>query len=234
MAIKIFYTIALFGMFVSSALSAQETKQLNLDQVKIRGTRFIPYPNFSGKPYLNDKFILGEIELNDGTKIGNIGLSYSTYRDELIYYNTAVSAQILIDKISLKGFSLMDPRGEKRIFRRQYYDGSIHDNCYFELLSDGKFSLLAYRKVNLEPCDTYYTKSGLSYQPAWCYYIYSVGKGYSQVNISRNSLLSKFSKQNQKLIRKLLRKNGIFIADESEFTKAWNLIVENGFEPIFN
>jgi hypothetical protein len=222
------------AIFAITSLSAQDQFSEKDNSDRVRGTRFIPCPNYTGKPYLNDKFILGEIELTDGKKIENIGLSYCTYRDELIYYNTTISVQIQIDKISLKGFSILDSNGKKRIFRRQYFDGSFHGECYFELLSEGKTELLAYRKVNLETCNTYYSKSGLAYQPSFAFYMYAQGKGYSPINLTRNSLLSKFDKPTQKLIRKLLRKNGIFIADEESFISAWNLVTESGFTPSFN
>jgi hypothetical protein len=230
MTYKKLYIILLFGLLVHSSLCAQETVRNNRNDERIRGTRFIAYPNYSGKSYLNDKFVLGEIELNDGTKIGNIGINYSTYRDELIYYNSSIPAQIQIDKISLKGFSITDNYGKKRVFHRQYCSGSLHDECYFEILSEGTVSLLVYRKVNLESCDTYQSKSGLAYQPAYLYFLFSAEKGYLPVNLTRGSLLSKFNKPNQKLVKKLLRKNGVMLNDETGFIKAWNLIMEKGVE----
>ncbi len=233
MANRTLFIIFLFGFLASGLLSARESGPENQRTEKIRGTRFIPSPNYTGKPYLNDKFILGEIEFTDGTKLENIGLNYSTYRDELIYYNTVTSAQIQIDKISLNGFSFTDKTGAKRIFRRQYCSGSLQSECYFERLSEGKTALLVYRKVNLESCDTYYSKSGLAYQPAFIYYLYSKERGYSPVNMNRSSLLSKFDKPNQKLVKKLLRKNGIYISDEETLVNAWNLISEQGIEVNF-
>jgi hypothetical protein len=223
------YRILLFVLFLSASLSAQETAQQDQNTEKIRGTRFIPNANYAGKPYLNDKFILGELELADGTKLEKIGLNYSTYRDELIYYNTTISTQIQIDKISLNGFSFFDKFGNKRVFRRQYCDASLHAECYFEVLSEGETALLVYRKVNLESCDTYYSKSGLAYQPAYIYFLYSKDKGYSAINLNRNSFLAKFDKPNQKLIKKLLRKNGVYISDETSLVNAWNLVNEKKF-----
>ena len=230
---KILLTTLLFVFFTSSFLLAQETVVNNQNIEKLRGTRFIPYPNYSGQPFLNDKFLLGEIELTDGTKIKPVGLNYSTYRDELVYYNTAISTQIQIDKISLKGFSFTDNFGKNRVFHRQFCSASIHDECFFEVLSDGDPALLVYRKVNLESCDTYYSKLGLAYQPAYIYFIYSAEKGYSPLNLNRNSLLSKFDKQDQKSIRKLLRKNGVFISNEASMVEAWNLTKEKDYRISF-
>jgi hypothetical protein len=227
MDIKIAYTIILLGLLGSIQLIAQESNQNIGNSSRIMGSRFIPSPNYTGKPYLNDKFIFGEIEFTDGTKMDHIGLNYSTYRDELIYYNTTLRAQIQIDKISLNSFTLVDQFGKKRIFHRQYCSASLKSECYFEVLSEGDIALLVYRKVNLESCSTYYSKSGLAYQPANIYYFYSESKGYTPVNPSRNSFLSKFEKSDQKTVRKMLRKNGIIIAEESGLINAWNLIKEN-------
>jgi hypothetical protein len=230
---KLLYLVLTVGILSAVSVLAQQTDKTNQDNRKIRGSRFIPYPNYTGKTYLYDKFLKGEVELSDGTKISNLGLSYSTYRDELIYYNSVASAQIVIDKISLNGFSITDPNGIVRHFCRQYCSEYMRDQCYFEILSEGKISLLAYRKVNLETCNTYYSKSGLAYEPAYNFFLYSKEKGYSPVNLSRNSLLSKFSKLNQKIVRKLLRKSGIVIADEQSFIDAWNLIKEKAIVPNF-
>ncbi len=233
MSTRILYLHFLIGLLLSPTLSAQvlETKTQNSE--KIRGTRFIPCPNFTGKPYLYDKFLFGEIEFTDGTKIANIGLSYCTYRDELVYYNPNISAQILIDKISLRGFLIQDSKDKTHIFRRLHSTGYSHDESFYEVLSEGKISFLAYRKVNLEPCDTYYSKSGLAYQPAFTYFLYSPDKGFSALNLNRSSFLSKFSKPNQKVVKKLLRKNGIFIADESSMVKALILTKQKGIDLVF-
>ncbi len=233
MTSKLLLFLSVAGVLFSAGVFAQQADKTSQTSGKIRGARFIPYPNYTGKPYLYDKFLMGEIELTDGTRISDLGLSYSTYRDELIYYNSSIAAQIVIDKISLNGFTIHGPNGNSRHFSRQYCGEYMHGQSYFELLSKGKISLLAYRKVNLEPCNTYYSKSGMAYEPAYSYFLYAQEKGYTPVNPTRNSLLSKFSKPNQKIVRKLLRKNGIVIADESGFVEAWNLIREKEIEPVF-
>ena len=230
---RILLIITLLGLFTAVSVTGQETLQKNGNTEKIKGTRFIPYPGYSGSPYMTDKFVNGEIEFLDGTKIGNLGLRYSTYQDAIIYYNSVISAQIIIDKISLNGFSFTDEKGVKRVFRRQYYNGLMHEERFFEVLSDGKVSLLVYRKVDLETCDTSYNKFGLAFQPSFYYYIYSAEKGYSPIKMNRSSLLSKFNKPNQKLVRKILRKNKVLIEDEHSFISAWNLIKDKELEIIF-
>ena len=232
MANRILYIIFFFGLLANTSLMAQEKLPQKWTAEKIKGTRQIPYASYSGSPFLNDKFATGEIEFLDGTKMDSLGLRYSSYRDEIIYYNTAISAQIVIDKISLNGFSFTDENGQKRIFRRQYYDGFLPGNRYFEVLSDGDIALLVYRKVVLQVCPPYNDNSGvlknMSYQEAFNYYLYNRKKGYDLIRINKNSLLSKIDKLTQKSVKKLLRKNKIEVNDELSFIKAWNLLKENG------
>lgn len=227
-----FYIIILFSLLAASSLTAQVAVPKDWNTEKIRGTRLVPYFSYSGNPYLNDKFETGEIELADGVKIGKLHLQYSTYRDEVIYFNPSIAAQIIIDKISLKGFSVMDNKGLRRIFRQLYYDGFLPGNRFFEVLSEGEESLLVYRKVDLQNCPPYTDKGGtimnMEYQQAFEYYLYNGKKEYEPIRIGRNSLLSKFDKSNMKLIKKLLRKNKVSITDEAGLVRAWNLIVKSG------
>ena len=213
---------------------AQDDLSKNGNTGTIKGARFIPYSNYSGATYLNEKFTTGEVVFLDSTKASDLKLRYSSYRDELIYFNEAISAQIIIDKISLKGFSFTDEYGVSRIFRQQYYDGFMPGNRYFEVLSDGDISLLVYRKVVLQTCSTYYDSNGklknMSYQLAYNYYLYNAKKGYELIRINRNSLLSKFEKLTQKTVKKILRKNKVSIIDEDSFITAWNLIKQNGIK----
>ncbi|HEY3388754.1 MAG TPA: hypothetical protein VGK38_04225 [Prolixibacteraceae bacterium] len=233
MANRILYIVIFFSLLATTSLTAQVEQKKWSDQ-KIKGTRQIPYSAYSGSPFLNDKFADGQIEFLDGTKLDNIGLRYSSYRDEVIYYNATISAQIIIDKISLKGFSFTDEKGDKRTFRHQYYNGFFPGERYFEVLSDGDTSLLVYRKVTLQTCPLYNDNSGvlrnMSYQEAYNYYIYNEKKGYELIRINKNSLLSKFDKPTQKLVKKLLRRNSLSVRDESGFVRAWNLIKENGIK----
>ena len=231
MANKILYTFVLFGLLSANSVSSQEVVPKNWNTEKIRGTHHLPYPSYSGNPYLNEKFINGEIEFADGEKIGNLYLRYGTYRDEIIYFNPAISTQIVIDKISLKGFTLEGENGSKRIFRQQYYNGFLPGNRFFEVLNDGDISLLAYRNVILQNCTVYNNESGIpknmEYVQSFNYYFYNIKDGYRPIRIGKNSFLSKFSEPNQKLVKKLLRQNKVRIKDETSFVKAWEMVKAN-------
>ena len=237
MASRFLHIIIFLSLFTATSLIAQEVTQQNRDTEKIKGTRHIPYPSYSGNPYLNDKFGVGEIEFADGSKTADLFLRYSTYKDELIYFNPVISAQIVIDKISLKGFWLIDKNGTKRVFRQHYYNGFLAGNRFFEVLSDGDVSLLVYRSVVLQNCAPYNSEAGIlknmEYLESFNYYLYNSKKGYELIRTGKNGLLSKFDKPNQKLVKKILRQNKLRIADELSFVKAWDLILKSGVKIIF-
>lgn len=228
---KISIIILLLCWLSVSLLSAQEDLPNNWNSEKIKGTRYVPNDFYQGNPFLTDNFVPGVIEMEDGTTIGSLQLRYNTYRDELIYFNAEISTQIVIDKISLSGFSLTDDKGIQRNFRQFQYAGYLSGNRYFEMLSKGNVSLLAFRKIVLQDCPAYYNESGklknMSYQEAYSYYLYNPQTGYELIKPDLSSLLSKFDQPNQKRVRKLLRENKIRIRDEKSFVKGWNLISDN-------
>lgn len=227
---KISCIIVLFSSIAITALQGQVVLPKNWNNEKIKGSRYIPDAYHPGSPFINDKFFRGEIILSNGTRVDNLPLRYNGYRDELIYFNTEISCQILIDKNSIKGFILAGER--HREFRQQYYNGDPPGYRFFEILDEGEISLLVHRKVTLEPGTVYRDRSGradnMSYIQSYRYFLYQQEKGYEPVKISRRSLLSKFDKPYQKHVRQLLRKNNVSISDEAGFLKAWKLIRENG------
>lgn len=233
---RILYLFIFLGLVSFTSLQAQDAVPRNWNLAKIKGTRLLPYTYAAGRPYLYTNFLSGEIELADGSKIGDLKLIYSSYRDELIYYNSEISAQIVIDKGTLNGFSLTDEQGIKRIFRLLYYGGYEPGMRFFEILTDGQIKLLAYRKVTLDVCVPYNDMSGklnnMNYQEAYSFYLYHPEKGYELIRINKNSLLSKFSQPDQKQIKILLRKNGIKLKGEKSFVQAWKLIEDKRIEPV--
>lgn len=211
---------------------AQNTVK-NWDAQKIRGERQFSYPPYNGFPYLNEAWCLGKIEFTSGEVTDSIYVKYSSYKDEVIYYNKNVSSQIIIDKVTLKGFEFTDQDGLKHVFRKQHFDLSMKGYRYFEVLYDGKISILAYRKVILDTTSPYHDKNGIlknmAYKLQYQYYFYSPEKGYTNVKLNKSRFLSKFEKPAQKPVKKILRKNRIRIEDEHSFVQAWFTVEKEGY-----
>ncbi len=231
--LKDFFAVLLFSLAVTSA-AAQSSLPPDWDTEKIKGSALLPYPSASGYAYYNEEFWNGGIEFLDGVTIDHLKLRYSLYRDELIYYNTSISTQIIVDKISLKGFWMIDLQGIKHQFRQLYYTGYSPGNRFFEVLEEAEVSLVVYRKVILELCTPYSDSFGrlnnMSYQEAYGYYLYHPKKGFELLKPGRGSLLSKFSQADQGAIKKLLRKSRIKVDSEASLLEGWRLIQAKKFK----
>lgn len=234
--ITIIVLIAFCQCFLNQA-EAQEAPRPKWDHQKIKGTRHLPYVAYTGSPFMNDTWLAGKIEFANGDVADSLNLRYSSYKDEIIYYNKEIASQIVIDKASVIGFLLTEKDGHTRQFRKQYFEGILHGDRYFEVLYSGHIDLLAYRKTNLVGVSPYHDKTGvlknMAYVDSYQFYCYSPEKGYSNVRISKGGFYSKFTKSDQKEIRKLLRKNHLKISDEKTFIEAWKMMDEAGFQVAF-
>lgn len=216
---------------------AQKPTNPSWDAQKIKGIRLMPYPTYTGFPFLTNGWCPGKVEFTNGETSDSLFLRYSSFKDELIYYNKVVGAQISIDKASINGFTFTDSDGRTRVFRKQYFDDYLKGDRYFEILSSGETTLLAYRKVELNTTSPYRDVSGflknMAYEPSYRFYFYSPEKGYTLVRINHSGLLAKFDKKLQKPIKKLLRKNRIRIDGEDSFIQAWQTIEKEGYKVVF-
>jgi hypothetical protein len=238
MSHKTFYIILFIALFSRiNPVCAQDTMNNKWDSEKIRGIRLLPSPAYQGTPLLNKSWVKGTIEFTSGEIADSLFLKYSSYKDDVVYYNATLRAQIIIDKASLNGFSYVDEDNRIHVFRKQYYDGFMSGFRYFEVLSDGETKLLVYRKVDLNTIPAYANANGLwlnmAYEQEYQYYFYSPEKGYSTVKLNQSALINQFAKPDQKPIKKLLRKSKISIVDEASFTRAWKVAENAGYKVIF-
>jgi hypothetical protein len=216
---------------------AQEPANKNWDAPKIKGVRQLPYPTYNGFPFLTDNWCLGKLEFTTGEVVDSLFLRYSSFKDELVYYNKTIASQINIDKASLKGFEFTDTNGVNRIFRKLYIDNFMKSYRFFEVLYDGPTPILAYRKVNLISTSPYQSNTGvlknMEYAREYQLYFYSAEKGFANIKTSRASFLLKFDKAVQKPIKKLLRKNKIRIENEDSLIQAWRIVEKEGYKILF-
>jgi hypothetical protein len=234
-AAKIFLLV-LLSAFIANAF-AQKMPAPKWDAPKIKGIRQESYSIYEGKPYFTDKWCVGNILLTNGESIDSLYMRYSSFKDELIYFNSEINIQIKIDKTIISAFSFADENGQIRRFRKQQFDNSSKSERYFEVLSEGNPALLCYRKVNLNEVSAYRDTKGalknMAYQQEYLYYFYSPQKGYISVKPNKKGLLACFDKESQKPVKKLLRKNRISPLDEFSFVAAWEIIKSQGFSVMF-
>ncbi len=216
---------------------AQTALNRNWDAEKIKGIRYVNYPNYNGFPFLNKAWDPGKINLKSGEIIDSLHLKYSSYKDELLYYNKENSSQIVIDKEILSGFSFTDVFGKTRIFTKLPYDDYLKGDHFFEVLTDGKTKLLVFRKVEQTSTTPYKDEQNIlknmEYSKVYEYLFYSPEKGYANVKCNAKSFLGKFDKVELNSIKKLLRKNRIRIKDEESLIEACIATENEGFQVQF-
>lgn len=232
-------SLLLFALLFSFAarVGAQAPLNRNWEGQKIRGVRHIPYPSYTGSPFLTDVFVPGKIEFTNGESADSLFLRYSSFKDELLYFNQNLSTQIVIDKASINGFSIITKDGLTHTFRKQYYDGFMKGDHFFEILSRGQTDLIVLRRMILSSTLAYRDESKMlkdqGYISSYQFYFYSPEDGYSLIRLNRNALLAKFNVSDQKQIKKLLRKNRLRISDEESMILAWKIIERAGYRIIF-
>lgn len=223
---------------LTSPAFSQKPSGKDWDIEKIKGTRQLPYPSYSGLPFLTESWVVGKIELTNGMIIDSLKIKYSSYKDELIYHNDNIMTPIVIDKAILKGFSFVANDGQIRTFRKQYYENFERSDHFFEVLSLGDPDLLSFRKVYLNTTMPYKDGSGLvknmAYENSYSYYFYDPQNGYTPIRPEKGTFLRKFDKESQIRIKKLLRKKKIRVNSEENFIKAWKAIEEEGFKLLTN
>ncbi|MDP2337617.1 MAG: hypothetical protein Q8N05_14470 [Bacteroidota bacterium] len=229
--------LLILAMSFTFSVCAQEPLNRNWDAGKIKGVRNLPNPAYTGFPFLNDTWDLGKIQYTNGEIADSLYLRYSSFKDEVVYYDKPIATQIVIDKISLKGFSYTDKYGRNRVFWKLYYDGYMKGDRFFEVLSEGQTNLLAFRRVSLTGSSGYKDEGGflknLVYSNDYQFYFYSPEKGFTSVRINQAGLLAKFKKEMQMPIKRLLRKNKIRINGEERFIQAWKVVEKEGYKVIF-
>jgi len=221
----------------SGSVTAQNKLNQNWDSQKIKGVRHIAYPTYTGFPFLNDVWVLGQIEFNNGEIADSLYLRYSAFKDELLYYNKTLTSQIVIDKASIKGFSFTETNGSIRNFRKQFYDGYMKGDRYFEVLSKGETDLLVYRKRILTTTTPYKDEQQIlkdqEYTNSYQYYFYTPDKGFTLVRPNLNAFLDDFNEADQKSVKKLIRKNRVRISDEESLVLAWKIVENAGYKIYF-
>ena len=205
-------------------------------QGKIMGEMFYISPLGSQLFFLQDDWVEGTLELEDGDIYENINIRYNCRLDELIAYNERIRTLFAVDKDILKRFVFKDysfgrESYKEREFVKLYYDGLHSGDRYFERLYSGKATLLAFHYIDEVKVAPYVDRLGrmsnVEYKKRIDYFIYNSEKEFSKIQIKKRLILKAFP-ENKKKIRKIIRQNKIIIQGEDTLIQAIKLIDEAG------
>lgn len=169
------------------------------------------YKGFLNSPYLLESWAKGDLFFRNGTKYSDVDLKLNTYSDEVIVRKRDTGDSIIVDKIAIQQFTLVNARGQQMFFRK-LTDAESKQVGFYQVLHEGnKYTLLAHYKKTILKAD---------YKGA-----YSAGRYYDEflttVNyhlISKNSSEWAKLKTNEKALLKTLNdddgKLKIFIKEQ--------------------
>lgn len=221
---------------LSSKIEAQNTA-MKWSEAKLIGSRYLKGSTYRGERYFINDWEKATIYLANGEVVPDVHVKYSTYIGSLIYINENTMDIVKIDDHIIKGFDIFSG-GEKYSFIRKYFDGFFSGYRFFQVLYEGKNSLLLHKTSNLVNSSmTYISKSGQEKISEFVskkrIYIHNEKNGYRLIQPKNGSFFNKFSKSDKKEIKKLLRKNRTRIYDEFSLVKAWQIVEEAGFKPLY-
>lgn len=141
------------------------------------------YENLTGSPYLTDNWTSGEIKLADGKTVKHDKLKYNQVEDELYFYQDDKVYEFTPKVIA---FTLLTPNGNKTFLLK---DKDAKISGYFEVLSEGKISLLKKtRKIIIEAKGYNSATKESKVDENKKYYLISTGVE-KEVKLSKNDFL---------------------------------------------
>ncbi len=232
--------ILIAGLFLANKGKCQDSvglwlklpEQSNSLASKITGERYYLKPFYKGSFFYHDKWLKGNVFLENGEVFKNLDLRLCSYEGQLIYYNKRVKATITIDKHSIKEFNVVNEQGEKEIYKKIYYNRFPKGERYFRLLFDGVYSLYVwYHTVEMK---TYPYKDNNNILRdselvlTKVYFVHTEDKGYIKIASNRASFLQLFPGQKRKIKRAFRRNNISSFAGEPQMIKAFQLLKQEG------
>lgn len=198
----------------------------NLVHGKLGGKVFKMAPEAMAYFLYPDKWVNGEIVFVDGEVFRDVDLRYHALDDELIVYNKHNSKPFVVDKFRVKEFMFNDNGTQKKFVRLNLTEDDTHGK-YFEMLVEGKSSLLAFRYIAERKVDAYIDKSGIKrdteYWAKTSYYAYAPEFRNHKMTPKRKSFYTTFP-NHKKEIRKIFRQTRLLIKDEASMVNAFQLL----------
>lgn len=177
-----------------------------------------------------DDWVPGSVTFVNGDVHENLQLRYQAYEDELISYNDNGRFLYLVEKELVEGFSFEDGNRTRK-FVRLTEDNNQESSMYLEELYKADLSLMVNWYIYEQTVSPYVDRNGITravdYQLHKDYYLLTKEQGLHKIRLKKRALFTQFP-EHKKEIRKLLRKNNLFVNDELSMVKALNLLQENG------
>lgn len=177
-----------------------------------------------------DEWKDGTVALSDGDIFENMKLRYHVFQDELIAYNENKSALYFVEKELVKSFTF-ETDGQTQKFLKLSRDKGNGKPQFFEELYTGSLSLVVFRYIYEHKVSPYMDKLGamrdIEYRLKTEFYLYSENKPLQKILPKRSAFISAFP-EHKKGIKKLFRKNNLFIQNQQSMIQVFRILDEAG------
>lgn len=230
------YSFTLVLLFLASAVSSQNVIDNNNAQDFLKAltggqsntlTQFDNrYVEIKGSPFVSKDWTEGSIIVNKNNQVvKGIFIMYNAYDNEL-WVKVDEKKTILLDNSTIKGFVIND-NDIKRVFVKD--DIKKYKATFFEVICDGKVSVLKKPHVNLFKSDT---KSGYQMEKSNFFkaspkYFIKKGKGEFQLLKRKSYALSKKFPKLKRKMKKYIKKEKIKLNKDEDLKKLMKWINES-------
>ncbi len=200
---------------------------------KLTGTIYHLPVEVSSRHFLQEKFMNGDVLLEDGDLYKNLHLRYLALGDQLAAYNSGLHQMFIVDKKKVSRFTIRNEMGNQEFIKVHLNAGISGQDRFFEIRYEGTRWFLVFHQIVEEKTSIYRNEHGklrdtiLKQRKTYFMYDPSTEK-FRYLYSSRRSFVRIFP-ENKNEVRRLFRKNQLYRFDELEMINAFRILDEAGF-----
>ncbi len=203
------------------------TTEANSTKYKLPGKQFYPLYVPSGSEFMDDKWQLGYVILENKDRYDSLRLKFNTYKNEVICLHNRSMSMIELDKNVIKEFGFYSVIDNLMSFQKLQRKDDPEDSHYFKMLYDGKLKIVILYQTIEKKVPAYRDKLGFmrntSFEMRTDYYLIFPGNDFEKFKLKRTPFLNLFGVK-KKEVRKVLRQNQIRLFQERDFIRAIGVI----------
>jgi hypothetical protein len=200
---------------------------------KLTGTIYHLPVEVSSRHFLHERFMDGEVLLEDGDLFKNLHLRYLAFGDQLAAYNSSLHQMFIVDKKKVSRFTVRNDQGEQNFIKVYLNTGFSGQVRYFEIKYEGKRWFMVFHQIVEEKTSIYRNEHGklrdtvLKLRKTYFMYDPATEK-FRYLSNSRSSFVRLFP-EDKREVRRLFRRNRLYRFDELEMVHAFRILDEAGF-----
>jgi hypothetical protein len=193
---------------------------------------YLPVEVSSGH-FLHDRFMEGDVLMEDGDLYNNLHLRYLAFGDQLAVYNSNLHQMFLVDKKKVSRFTIKNERGEQKFVKVTLNTGISGQERFFEIKYEGNRWFLVFHQIVEEKTGIYRNEHGKLRDTILklrkTYFMYDPVTQKFRYLHNRSSSFVRLFPENKREVRRLFRRNRLYRFDELEMVQAFRILDEAGY-----